>query len=61
MNIKNLIPAILIGVATWLIIGLIIALVGHTSYGAALVRPYNFFLGALAGVGSYTGFSRRNR
>ena len=58
---KKGILSILVAVAVFLVIVVIQTLVKNMAFTEALSKPYNFFLAAIAFVGTYTAMSRKGK
>ena len=58
---KKGILSILVAVAVFFVIAVIQTLVMHMVFTEALSKPYNFFLAAIAFVGTYTAMSRKEK
>ena len=61
MNKSYIIKAVIIAVVVWLVIALLQSLIRGIPFADGLVKPYNLFLAAIAGVGSYTGFRKKGK
>lgn len=60
-TMKKGILSILVAVAVFFVIAVIQTLVMHMVFTEALSKPYNFFLAAIAFVGTYTAMSRKEK
>ena len=58
---KKVILSILVAVAVFFVIVVIQTLVGSMTFTGALSRPYNFFLAAIAFIGTFTAMSRKGK
>ena len=58
---KKGILSILVAVAVFFVIAVIQTLVMNMAFTEALSKPYNFFLAAIAFVGTYTAMSRKEK
>ena len=58
---KKVIVSILVAVAVFFVIALIQTLIRNMTFTEALSRPYNFFLAAIAFVGTFTTMSRKGK
>ena len=58
---KRVILSIVVAAAVSFVIVLIQTLVRNMTFTEALSRPYNYFLAAIAFIGTFTAMSRRGR
>ena len=58
---KKVILSLLVAVVVLFVIVLIQTLIKNVTFTEALSRPYNFFLAAIAFVGTYTAMSRKGK
>ena len=58
---KKVILSLLVAVVVLFVIVLIQTLIKNVTFTEALSRPYNFFLAAIAFIGTYTAMSRKGK
>ena len=58
---KKVILSILVTVAVFFVIVLIQTLIKNMTFTEALSRPYNYFLAAIAFIGTFTAMSRKEK
>ena len=58
---KKVIQSILVAVVVLFVIVLIQTLIMNMPFSEALSRPYNYFVAAIALVGTYTAMSRKGK
>ena len=58
---KKAILSILVAVAVFFVIVVIQTLVRNMAFAEALSRPYNFFLAAIAFIGTFKSMSRKGK
>ena len=58
---KKVIMSLLVAVAVFFVIVGIQTLVMNMTFTEALSRPYNFFLAAIAFIGTFTAMSRKGK
>ena len=58
---KKVILSLLVAVVVLFVIVLIQTLIKNVTFTEALSRPYNYFVAAIALVGTYTAMSRKGR
>jgi hypothetical protein len=56
---KKVILSILVAVAVFFVIALVQTLIKNIAFTEALSRPYNYFLAAIAFIGTFTAMSRK--
>ena len=58
---KRVILSIVVAAAVFFVIVLIQTLVRNMTFTEALSRPYNYFLAAIAFIGTFTAMSRKGK
>ena len=58
---KKVILSILVAVAVFFVIALIQTLIRGMAFTEALSRPYNYFLAAIAFLGTFTAIGRKGK
>ncbi len=58
---KKVIPSILVAVAVFFVIVVMQTLVRNMTFTEAVSRPYNYFLAAIAFIGTFTAMSRKEK
>ena len=58
---KKVILSILVAVAAFFVIVVIQPLVSNMTFAEALSRPYNYFLAAIAFIGTFAAMSRKEK
>ena len=61
MNKNIIIKSLINGVVSFFVVALVLDLVKGIPFGQALVNPFNIFLCISAIVGSFIGFSRKEK